>query len=76
MSENLNKRNFVVSSGWSEGAIITNDATLVFSTETYNMNTFEIRDREYSLLPNDKYNDYFKSEDINQVMLNMGKFFK
>tara|TARA_Y100001968_G_C18967802_1_gene530807 strand:+ start:464 stop:586 length:123 start_codon:yes stop_codon:yes gene_type:complete len=40
------------------------------------MNTFEIRDREYSLLPNDKYNDYFKSEDINQVMLNMGKFFK
>ena len=76
LSENIKQRNYVVSSGWSESAIITNDATLVFSTETYNMNTFEIRDKEYSLLSNDKYKNYFKSADINQVMFNMGKFFK
>ena len=76
LSENIKKRNYVVSSGWSESAIITNDATLVFSTESYNMNTFEVRDKEYGLLSNDKYKNYFKSADINQVMLNMGKFFK
>jgi hypothetical protein len=40
------------------------------------MNTFEVRDKEYGLLSNDKYKNYFKSEDINQVMLNMGKFLK
>ena len=66
----------MVSSGWSESAIITNDATLVFSTESYNMNTFEIRNKEYEQLPNETYINYFDYKDINQVMSNMGKFLK
>ena len=76
LSEEIKNRKFVVSSGWSESAIITKNATLVFSTESYNMNTFEIRNKEYELLSNEKYIDYFESKDINQVMSNMGKFLK
>ena len=76
LSEEIKNRKFVVSSGWSESAIITKNATLVFSTESYNMNTFEIRNKEYELLSNEKYINYFESKDINQVMSNMGKFLK
>ena len=76
LSEEIKNRKFVVSSGWSESAIITKNATLVFSTESYNMNTFEIRNKEYELLSNEKYIDYFESKDINQVISNMGKFLK
>ena len=69
-------RNFIVSSGWGESAIITEEATLVFSTETYNLNTFELRDKNYDLLMGDQYSKYFSAKDVNQVILNMGKFLK
>ena len=69
-------RNFIVSSGWGESAIITEEATLVFSTETYNLNTFELRDKNYDLLMGDHYSKYFSVKDVNEVILNMGKFLK
>jgi hypothetical protein len=69
-------RNFIVSSGWGESAIITEEATLVFSTETYNLNTFELRDKNYDLLMGDQYSKYFSAKDVNRVILNMGKFLK
>ena len=69
-------RNFIVSSGWGESAIITEEATLVFSTETYNLNTFELRDKNYDLLMGNQYLKYFSAKDVNEVILNMGKFLK
>ena len=69
-------RNFIVSSGWGESAIITKDATLVFSTESYNLNTFELRDKNYNILMADQYSKYFSAKDVNQVISNMGKFLK
>ena len=73
---NFGDQNYIVSSGWGESAIVTEDATLVFSTETYNLNTFELRDKDYELLPSNEYSKYFKASDVNQVILNMGKFLK
>jgi membrane-anchored protein YejM (alkaline phosphatase superfamily) len=76
LSDEANTRNYVVSSGWGESAIITDDATLVFSTETYNLNTFEIRDNNYELMAGDRYSDFFSGSDVNEVIINMGKFLK
>ena len=76
LSSNLASRSFIVSSGWNESAIINDNATLVFSTESYNMNTFELRDKNYEMKNSEEYNKYFKIEDINQVIINMGKFLK
>ena len=76
LSKNFGDQNYIVSSGWGESAIVTEDATLVFSTETYNLNTFELRDKDYELLPSNEYSKYFKASDVNQVILNMGKFLK
>ena len=76
LSDLADKRNYVVSSGWGESAIITDEATLVFSTETYNLNTFEIRDKNYELLMGDRYSEFFDGKDVNEVILNMGKFLK
>ena len=76
LSKNFGDQNYIVSSGWGESAIVTEDATLVFSTETYNLNTFEFRDKDYELLPSNEYSKYFKASDVNQVILNMGKFLK
>ena len=76
LSDLTNARNYVVSSGWGESAIITDEATLVFSTETYNFNTFEIRDKDYNLLMGDRYSEFFSGKDVNEVIINMGKFLK
>ena len=76
LSDEASTRNYVVSSGWGESAIITDDATLVFSTETYNLNTFEIRDNNYELMAGDRYSDFFSGSDVNEVIINMGKFLK
>mgnify|MGYP000919682239 CR=1 FL=1 len=76
LSDLTSARNYVVSSGWGESAIITDEATLVFSTETYNFNTFEIRDKDYNLLMGDRYSEFFSGKDVNEVIINMGKFLK
>ena len=76
LSDLTNARNYVVSSGWGESAIITDEATLVFSTETYNFNTFEIRDKDYNLLMGNRYSEFFSGKDVNEVIINMGKFLK
>jgi hypothetical protein len=76
LSDFEESRNFIVSSGWGESAIITKDATLVFSTESYNLNTFELRDKNYNILMADQYSKYFSAKDVNQVISNMGKFLK
>ena len=76
LSNDNDNRSFIVSSGWGESAIITEEATLVFSTETYNLNTFELRDKNYDLISSDQYSKYFSAKDVNEVILNMGKFLK
>ena len=76
LSDFEENRKFIVSSGWGESAIITKDATLVFSTESYNLNTFELRDKNYNTLIGDQYSKYFSAKDVNQVISNMGKFLK
>jgi uncharacterized protein len=41
---------FVVSSGWDDGAIIDEAGVIVFSTETYKASRFEVRDPDYRLV--------------------------
>ena len=43
---------------------------------SYNLNTFEIRDKNYELLMGDRYSEFFDGKDVNEVILNMGKFLK
>jgi len=45
-------RSFVVSCGWDDCAIIDNEYTIVFSTESYNISLFEVRDSNYKLVEN------------------------
>lgn len=76
LSDTLQPRKFLVSSSWSESAIISNKATLVFSTESHNIGTFEIRDENYELIPNSQYTDIFKSSEVVKVLSDMGRFLK
>ena len=69
-------RDFLVSSSWGKSAIVSNEATLVFSTESYNMGTFEIRDINYDLIANSQYTAAFKASEVARVMSDMGRFLK
>lgn len=67
---------YVVSSSWDECAVITPEATLIFSTEVYNISTFEVRDKDYRFVKNTQ--PYLKPrvKDLSEVMFNMAKFLK
>ena len=69
-------REFLVSSSWGESAIINDKATLLFSTESYNIGTFEIRDVNYDLIANSQYTAVFKASEVAKVMSDMGRFLK
>ena len=69
-------REFLVSSSWGESAIISDKATLLFSTESYNIGTFEIRDINYDLIANSQYTAVFKPSEVAKVMSDMGRFLK
>ncbi|MDI6794211.1 MAG: DUF3413 domain-containing protein [bacterium] len=67
---------YVVSSSWDECAVIASEATLIFSTEVYNISTFEVRDKDYKFVPDTQ--PYLKSrvKDLSQIMFKMAKFLK
>lgn len=67
---------YVVSSSWDECAVIDPEVTLIFSTESYNISTFEVRDKDYKLIQNTQ--PYLKSrvKELSQTMFNMAKFLK
>ena len=69
-------REFLLASSWSESAIISPEATLVFSTESHNMGIFEIRDINYKLIANRRYTDVLKASSVAKVMKDMGRFIK
>jgi len=69
-------RNYIVSSSWSESAMIDKKATIVFSTEIYNIGTFEVRNNEYEFVQ--EVNWYLKSRllELREVMVTMSKFYR
>ncbi len=68
--QNKNRR-FVVAGGWDDSAIIDQENTIVFSTESYNLSCFEVRDSNYKLL--DDYDHILKERF--PMILEIGKKF-
>ena len=68
------RRSFVISSGWDNSAIITEKNYFIFSTETYNIGAFEVRDSDYKMI-ND-YKSVLKNnkEIILDAMLKLSEF--
>ncbi len=66
-----NNRRYVVTGGWDDSAIIDNENTIVFSTESYNLSSFEVRDSNYKLL--DDYDRILKERF--PMILEIGKKF-
>ena len=67
---------YIVSVGWDECAVIDSSIALVFSTESYNISKFEVRDKDYNIIL--KTDPYLKSRisTLTEVILNMSKFLK
>lgn len=76
LNSSVERPGYVVSSSWDECAVIGPRATLIFSTEMYNISTFEVRDKDYKLVLDTQ--GYLKPrvKDLSEVMLNMAKFLK
>lgn len=67
---------FVVSSGWDDCAIIDDNNYLVFSFETYNLGTFEVRDSEYKIIDDEKKILKLKRKNVIQVLNEFKEFMK
>ncbi|MBN1930691.1 MAG: sulfatase-like hydrolase/transferase [Desulfobacterales bacterium] len=65
---------FTVSSGWDTCAVIKPEAIVHFSFETYNLGTFEVRDRTYRLVENADMSIY--RSDVMQVLKGFNEFRK
>ena len=70
------KRDYVIAGGWADAAIITRDNYFVFSTETYNIGDFQIRDNGYRLIENYKPILQKNRETILAAMSQFSDFFK
>ena len=61
-------------SGWSDAALITEENSIVFSTQSWNSNKFEVRDASYRKIRN--YGEVMKNnaEIMHDTLLEMGAF--
>lgn len=68
-------KKYSICSGWDKAAIIMDDYTIVFSTETYNAANFEIRNsNNYQIVNDIKPVIKNKMTIINEVIKNLSKF--
>lgn len=67
---------YVVSSGWAESALIDINGTIVFSTETYNITTFEVRNREYEMFNDPESHLAPRVIKLAEVISGMSRFLK
>ncbi len=70
------RREYVVSSGWDDFAVIDTTVTLVFSSETYNIGAFEVRDRDYHLLQDSHQALTMRMDRLREVMGGMARFYQ
>ncbi|MFC1547179.1 sulfatase-like hydrolase/transferase [Candidatus Neomarinimicrobiota bacterium] len=70
------QREYAVAGGWDEFGIIDTAVTLVISSETYNLGSFEARDAEYRLL--EDAGDALSSRigRLREVMEDMARFYQ
>ncbi len=69
---------YLVSAGWDDAAMLYEDYTIVFSTETYNSSPLEVRDLKYKLLPEEEQQKVLnkRRKDLNDLMKSMNRFSK
>ena len=67
---------YVVASGWDKSAIIDSSNTVIFTTESYNVNSFEARDKKYAIIKDNKNLLKAFNPKILEVMKQFGEFFK
>ena len=67
---------YVVSSGWDKCAIIHKETFLIFSSESYNLAFFEVRDNDYRLVDNDRGMMKEKRPDIMKTLNGLNEFLK
>jgi len=68
---------YIVCSGWNDAAMIDGKATIVFSTETYNANKFEVRETDsYKFYANPKEVLKEKKGNLLKVMKEKSDFLK
>ena len=70
------KRNYAVSSGWDNAAIIDDSNSIVFSTETYNAAFFEVRDANYKRINDFKSILKSKNKIVSDVVFGFSTFKK
>lgn len=70
-------RNYITSSNWDTSAIIDDEYKIIFSTEMYNMRSFEVRRKnDYSLVKNQKDVLKEKKNTLIDVALQMSEFYR
>jgi membrane-anchored protein YejM (alkaline phosphatase superfamily) len=67
---------FVVSCGWDDCAIIDRENIMLFSFESYNLASVEVRDTTYQFIDNDKEILKSKSANIIEVLNGFREFIK
>ncbi len=73
---NGNGHKFVQSSGWDDAALIYPDYYFVFSIETYKAGLFEVRDKDYALVKDDKKIISEKRKDLLNTIKGFSEFSK
>jgi membrane-anchored protein YejM (alkaline phosphatase superfamily) len=69
-------REYAVAGGWDDFGVIDTAVTLVFSSETYNLGTFEARDAEYRLLEDAGEAVSSRLGQLREVMEDMARFYQ
>jgi len=70
------QRQSVIISGWDDCAITDDENTLVFSYESYNLNTFEVRDSLYRIVPDEHKILSAKRNEVMQVLKGFSTFLR
>ncbi len=69
-------RPYVVCSGWNDLAIVDAEHVIVFSTETYNLSRFEVRDRRYAPAAEPRRVLASRRAVVGEVLAGMSRFLK
>jgi membrane-anchored protein YejM (alkaline phosphatase superfamily) len=70
------RRDYAVAGGWDDFGVIDTAVTLVFSSETYNLGTFEARDGEYRLVEDAGKALSSRLDRLRGVMEDMARFYQ
>ncbi len=63
-------------SGWDTGALIDDRGAVIFSTETYNLSRFEVRDRRYAPAAEPRRVLASRRAVVGEVLAGMSRFLK